>query len=324
MNKKIIVWGFPMVYPLKNTISYVWNSFYRAFKYLECEVYWFDNNNFPKDFDFSNCIFLAEGYDDSNIPLNNSSIYFVHCAYNPQKYIGNVKKFIDVRYNLLEINHPNYIYKLDKEKTTLLDKGCYYEPSTNQVIHFKNGKVEYDIQDFDKIYLSWATNLMPNEINEEDVYRKRGDSVLFLGTLTQDGEYANVDLINRFADECRKNGIKFKINNFYDNQLTEEDYIELSKKSLLGFDIRCSAHVKWGHIPCRLFKNISYGHLGMTNALEAYKELDGHCIYSPSPEGMFYDVMAKKDDYSFIKDGLNYVKSNHTYVNRVKSMLKII
>ena len=44
---KIIIWGF---YPengvLQNTISYVWNSFYTAFKYLGHEVYWFPNNKY--------------------------------------------------------------------------------------------------------------------------------------------------------------------------------------------------------------------------------------------------------------------------------------
>jgi hypothetical protein len=30
--------------------------------------------------------------------------------------------------------------------------------------------LSYQIEDFDKIYIGWATNLMPNEINEEDVY----------------------------------------------------------------------------------------------------------------------------------------------------------
>jgi hypothetical protein len=100
---KIIIWGF---YPengvLQNTISYVWNSFYNAFKYLGYEVYWFPNQK-NEDFDFSNCIFIAEAYDDSEIPLNKTSTYFVHCAYNPAKYVGKVGKFIDMRYNLKKI-----------------------------------------------------------------------------------------------------------------------------------------------------------------------------------------------------------------------------
>ena len=320
---KIIIWGFyPKNGVLQNTISYVWNSFYNAFKYLGYEVYWFPNQKI-ENFDFSNCIFISEGYDDSEIPLDKTSTYFVHCAYNPEKYLGKVRKFIDMRYNLKKIDHPNYVYELDKEKTKM-DIGCYYEPSTNQVIDFKNGKVSYRIDDFDKIYIGWATNLMPNEINEDDVYYPRSNKVYFLGSLSSDGKYANIPLIEEFARECQKNNIEFALNNFSANQLTEEDYIRLCKESLLGFDIRCQADVEWGRISCRLYKNMSYGHLGMTNCYEAYKELDEHCIYNESSSGLFYDAIAKKDDYEFIKKGVNYIKKYHTYVNRVKSMMKVI
>lgn len=320
---KIVIWGF---YPengvLKNTISYVWNSFYNAFKYLEYDVYWFPNKKID-NFDFSNCIFIAEGYDDSEIPLNKTSTYFVHCAYNPAKYVGNVRKFIDMRYNLKKIDHPNYVYELDKEKTKM-DKGCYYEPSTNQIVDFKNGRVNYRIDDFDKVYIGWATNLMPNEINEDDVYFPRSNKVYFLGSLSSDGRYSNIHLIEEFAKECRKNEIEFVVNNFSNNQLSEDDYISLCKESLLGFDIRCQADVEWGRISCRLYKNMSYGHLGMTNCYEAYKELDEHCIYNESASQLFYDAMSKKDDFEFIKKGVNYIKEYHTYVNRVQSLMKVI
>jgi hypothetical protein len=320
---KIIIWGF---YPengvLKNTISYVWNSFYNAFKYLGHDVYWFPNEKID-NFDFSDCIFIAEGYDDSEIPLNKTSTYFVHCAYNPAKYVGNVRKFVDMRYNLKKIDHPNYVYELDREKTKM-DKGCYYEPSTNQVIDFKNGRVNYRIDDFDKVYIGWATNLMPNEIDENDVYYPRSNKVYFLGSISNDGKYSNIHLINEFANECKKNGIEFVLNNFSNNQLSEEDYIRLSKESLLGFDIRCQADVEWGRISCRLYKNMSYGHLGMTNCYEAYKELDEYCLYKESPSELFHTAMEKKNDYEFIKQSVNYIKEYHTYVNRVQSLIKVI
>ena len=320
---KIIIWGFyPKNGVLQNTISYVWNSFYNAFKYLGYEVYWFPNQKID-NFDFSNCVFISEGYDDSEIPLDKTSTYFVHCAYNPEKYVGKVRKFIDMRYNLKKIDHPNYVYELDKENTKM-DIGCYYEPSTNQVIDFKNGKVSYRIDDFDKIYIGWATNLMPNEINEDDVYCARSNKVYFLGSLSSDGKYSNIHLIEEFAKECHKNKIEFVVNNFSNNQLSEDDYIDLCKESLLGFDIRCQADVEWGRISCRLYKNMSYGHLGMTNCYEAYKELDEHCIYNQSASQLFYNAMSKKDDFEFIKKGVNYIKEHHTYVNRVKSMIKVV
>jgi hypothetical protein len=165
---------------------------------------------------------------------------------------------------------------------------------------------------------------MPNEINENDVHLERENRVYFLGTLSDDGDYSNVNLIDEFSTECRKNNIEFVINNFYNRQLSDSEYIKMCKSSLLGFDLRCKAHVDWGHIPCRIYKNISYGHLGMTNSQEVFKELDGNCVFNPNVSELFYDCMSKKDDYKFIKNSLLYVKENHTYVNRVQSMLRIL
>lgn len=323
-NYKVIVWGFkPKNGYVDNTISYVWESFYNAFVYMGFETYWFPDEEIT-GFDFSNCIFLVEAYQDNFIPLNKTSVYFVHCAYNPAKYVNNVAKFIDMRYNLNKIDHPNYKYEINKNEIDKLGKSVYYEKSTDKVIRLVNGKVDYNIDDFDKIYMSWATNLMPNQIKEDDIYLERENKVYFLGTLSNDGDYANVNLINEFSQECVRNNIEFIVNNFYNRQLSDDEYVQLCKKSLLGFDLRCKAHVDWGHIPCRIYKNISYGHLGMTNSPEVFNELEGHCVFNSNVSELFYDCMSKKNDYEFIRQSLIYVRDNHTYVNRVQSMLMIL
>ena len=71
-NTKIVIWGYP---EHSHTHSYIHLGFYRAFKYLGFDVYWFDDDNYPTSFNFSNCIFLTEGFADRNIPLNKTSIY---------------------------------------------------------------------------------------------------------------------------------------------------------------------------------------------------------------------------------------------------------
>jgi len=323
-KQKVIIWGFyPKDGVIQNTISYVWNSFANAFIKLGYDVYWFPNEK-VEGFDFTDCIFIAEGWDDSEIPLEKTSTYIVHCAWNPAKYIGNVGRFIDMRYNLKKMDHPNYIFELDKDKATKVGKACYLEESTNQVIDFKNGKVEYRIDDFDKVYICWATDLMPEEINEQDIYYPRSDTIWFLGSLSNDGKYANIPLIKEFGAECEKNGVKFAVNNFYNRQLSVEEYIQLSKESLLGPDLRCELNVEWGYIPCRVFKNMSYGHLGLTNCPETVRELEGHVKFAETPAGVFHEGMKYKDDYKFIKDGLNYIKDHHTYINRAQSLLEVV
>jgi hypothetical protein len=288
------------------------------------DTYWFENKPPDNDFDFSNCIFWAEGYDDSFIPLNKSSIYYVHCAYDPQKYVGNVGRFVDVRYNAISVNHPNYIYKLDKKNTPQINRGCYYQQSTNRVVDFENGKCKYRIDDFDKLYMGWATNLLPHEFKEEDVYFPRENIVYFLGTLSSDGAHSNVEEINQFALECEKNGVLFKFNDFYSNPLNEESYIEYSKRSLMGFDVRSKNMIEWGHVPCRVYKNMSYGHLGMTNSHEVYNELEGNLVYNSNITQLYYDVENKLHDYGFIINAQNYIKDYHTYVNRARAMLEIL
>jgi len=71
---KIVIWGHPLY---SHTHSYVHSSYYKAASHMGHEVYWFHDKDYPKDFDYSNCVFITEGFADNNIPLNSSSTYFV-------------------------------------------------------------------------------------------------------------------------------------------------------------------------------------------------------------------------------------------------------
>ena len=63
---KVVIWGFPLH---SHTHSYIHYGWYKGFKHLGYDTYWFDDTNYPSDFDYSNCLFLTEGYADNNIPI---------------------------------------------------------------------------------------------------------------------------------------------------------------------------------------------------------------------------------------------------------------
>ena len=88
---KIVIWGYPLH---THTHSYIHNSFKKAFEYLGHEVHWFHDGDYPEDFDYDDCVFLTEGFADKNIPLRETSTYFVHVCVNPKKYLGKVKKLL--------------------------------------------------------------------------------------------------------------------------------------------------------------------------------------------------------------------------------------
>lgn len=324
---KVVVWGFKPnqqgIY--KNTVGYVWNGFYRGFKSLGFETYWFSDDDYDPTFDYSNCIFIVEAWDSNNIPINSDSIYYVHCAYDPSKYVGKVKKFIDLRYNLKSMNHPNYVFSRDKKDDVKLGPCCYLQPSTNQTVHLKNGHVDYQIEDFDKIYISWATDLLPEEMNENDIYLERENLIVFLGTIYYD-EYTNVPELEEFSSACQQNNIGFLVNpySYGADQILQEDYIKNYKRSLFGIDLRGKNNRETGYIPCRVFKNASYGLLSATNSEEVYNEMEGHCVYNFSVTQLFYDAMKERTNLTFITNSFYYVKENHTYINRCSDMLKIL
>jgi hypothetical protein len=317
---KVIIWGHPLH---SHTHSYIHEAYYRAFKYLGYDVYWFDDNDYPEDFDYEYSLFIGEGFADKNIPINKSSCYCIMYCPSPKKY-QNVGRYIDIRMAAVDFKDHIQEYTLDESNVVKVGPACYFEEKTNNTIEIINDYVDYEIEDFDKFYVSWATNLLPHEINEEDIYHERENKIYYLGTISSHGVCENYSNFIPFIEACQKNNIEFIHNNFWSNPLTNEKVIELTKKSLLGIDIRGPQHIKQKLLTCRVFKNISYGHLGLTNSKEIYNEMDGNCVYNPDTMQLFYDGIQNKKNYKLIKSGLTFVKENHTYINRVNSLLKIL
>ena len=133
MFDKVIIWGHKLH---THTHSYIHYGFFNAFKYLNFDVYWFDDDDDFKNFNFDNCLFITEGQVDKNIPINNNSIYILHNC-NIGKY-----RNIDKKYNLQVITKS----ALDRYNFTKINKYCYY--SNNLLM------------------MCWATDLLPNEIDE--------------------------------------------------------------------------------------------------------------------------------------------------------------
>ena len=318
---KIIIWGYPLY---SHTHSYIHAAFYKAFKHLGYDTYWFHDEDYPEDFDWNECLFWTEGFADKNIPLNKTSTYFVHVCPNPNKYLGKVKRFVDVRYNHLWHNDPTYSYVLDKSKVEKIGPCCYFKKKTNHRVQILNDYHQYWTDDFDKFYVTWATNLLPDEFNFEDIYYPRENKIYFSGNISRYGRCENLSTFKPFIEECVKNGIEFIHNDPFSNPLSNDQVIERTKKSILGVDIRGPEHLRNGYVPCRVFKSISWGHLGTTNSQEVYKELEGHCLLQEDTKQLFYDAMKNKTDYKFIKDAMMYVQEKHTYVNRVQSIMSLL
>lgn len=328
-KQKIIIWGYPLH---SHTHSYIHGAWYKTFKHLGYETYWFDDKSYPKDFDYSNSIFITEGYADNNIPINKSSTYFVHICINPEKYLSVGARLIDIRFNVSEINDCNYSIEVDKNKLNKIDSVSFYEPNADDSV--LSDKYKKGIKNYEALYLSWATDLLPHEFNFEDVHIQRDETVYWIGSVAQ----SNINEINTFIQSLYRNGIAFHHNDPWSAPLSWEDAKKYVQKSFIAPDLRGSAnravingkidtgsnHKKIGYIPCRIFKNISYGQLGITNSKAVYELFDGNVIYSDNEAEIFSLALPRINDHEYIKNQMKFVQENHTYLNRVESLLRVV
>jgi hypothetical protein len=326
---KVIVWGFPLH---THTHSYIHHGWVKAFTAMGYETHWFSDDNFPIDFDYNNCLFITEGYADNNIPIMETSTYFVHIARKPEVYIGNVKRFVEIRYLVDSIKDCNYNYVLDKSKCAKISDCTYYEKLSNNggiaKHHYNPTPMEYEC-----IYTCWATDLLPEEIKEEYITYPKENKIYWFGS----ANHENTREIALFFKECIQNGIQIEVNNPWTNPLPFELVQEETMKSIMSPDFRSSGdpnkialgetgtcHKQNGYIACRLFKSISYGHLGITNSKHAYELLEKKVIYNDDESQLFYDAIPHLINHDLIKEQMKIVREKHTYLNRIQDLFKAL
>lgn len=330
--KNIIIWGYPLHTHTHSYIHYCW---VKTFKFLNCVTYWFDDDNFQKDLDYNNSLFITEGYVDKNIPILESCTYFVHMCINPLKYLNIGARLIDIRFNINEINDININFKLDdgSHNIELLSEFTKYELITSDKhMGFVNENKKIKNTNYEAIYLYWATDLLPHEFDYSKITINRENIIYYVGSSVTNN-------CNIFIKEAQKHRIKFVHINPWKNPISFEENRQLIEKSFLAPDFRPSStqkdidmygikngknHIENGYVPCRVFKNISYGQLGITDSLNVKKLFGEHVEYSSDISELFDKSLKNIINYDKIKNAMDYVKNNHTYLHRVRDLLRAI
>jgi hypothetical protein len=296
VNKKIVIWGHPLH---SHTHSYIHYGFYRACKSIGYDVEWLDDKS--ENVDLSDSIVITSNGVIQNLPFVDSSTYFIHNLTDdfekPER--DNVHNFF--------VYHTGYSKPMSKLEK--IDDYSWYDPQTRTPV------------------IMWATDLLPEEIKEPVLYNESLTSNNFVGTIQGN------NLIT-FAKIGAKRGKDFNnyggYTGFPDNDGNEfysnENNIRAIQDSYLSFDIREDFHLKNGYIPCRVFKNISYGKWTGTNATNA-ENFFGDKITVGSELETLYDNLeadSRNATYEKVQDAMNFVRDNHTYINRINSLFSIL
>jgi hypothetical protein len=137
-----------------------------------------------------------------------------------------------------------------------------------------------------------------------------------------EGKFGNKEQLMPFIQACKENGIAFTVKHYVPSD---------EHKKIIGSSFMAPAIVgKWqeeqGYIPCRIFKNISYGKMGVTNSRHVFELFEQKIVYNPDTYQLFYDAKTKLETMRLdeLYELMDFVKLKHTYLNRIATLLDFL
>lgn len=297
--KKVVIWGHKLH---SHSHSYIHWGLFKAFQHLGYQTYWFDNKDNVRSVDFCDSLFITEGQVDLRVPLRNDCRYILHNC-SAEKY----KKLIE-RGNCLILQ----VYGKRFEGAQKIDDCTLWD------------------QDKKTIYMPWATDLLPHEIDQ--VKQKistieKQPVAYYVGYVNDDAKFGNQNKIMPFAKACNENNIEFKyFKGYLVKPVGMADNMHLIQASIMAPAIQGQWQCDIGYIPCRIFKNISYGQLGITNSKAVYDLFKSKIVYNPDTYQLFYDAKKRMETLTQeeLFEVMDFVKEKHTYINRVEFLLEYL
>jgi hypothetical protein len=302
---QVVLWGHKLRSHKHSDIHY---GFFKAFEYLGYKTLWLDNETDIGSIDFYRSLFITEGEVDKKIPIVDNCYYILHNC-NMDKY---KRHDIRIRILILEVYTKECIIRNLKK----LENYIYYEPKSEE-------------NEYAKVYMPWATDLLPYEIDknmkniDKNVLEKKTNIINFVGMGMITDDLIIIKLFCTFNNLLLNAIDDFSSNN---NETKEE---ELIQNSYIAPVIQTDYQIEKGYIPSIIFKNISYGKMGITNNITIAELFNGNIIYNQDilktlELGIEFENNENKYKKYKLLYLMEYVKMKHTYINRIRVLLNCL
>ncbi|MDD2505651.1 MAG: hypothetical protein PHF21_05255 [Bacilli bacterium] len=297
---KIVIWGFKRRW---HTQRFIFQAYYKTLKNLGVPVIWVeDDKRGVRYIEKNDLIISASGaygrmvpekktFEDYNMPVRDDVYYCLH---------GENDFFRE---------------KLDRNKTLNL----YYYSDEARKFERINEAVYYDSESR-SLYQPWGTDLLPDNFLKP-VFRKNR-FIFWVGSIWNDkNNHGNVEEINKFVGLCKKNKLKFIQIRFVPNFINRL-FVRLSR---IAPAIGGKMQVEVNYLPCRMFKNISYGQLGFSN-IKKFNDIFKDCnIYDEDMDVMIKKVLSlKKEEYIEIVKKQQVICRKYTIAENLNNIFKYI
>lgn len=295
---RIIIWGLKKKY---HTHRYIHKAFYENVKKLGYEVIWLeDEKNNAKIIKTGDLVISAEvvgkmvpekfKFEDYYLPVVEGVYYCLH----------NYKDVFTEKIN------NSYLLKL-QVYSVLAEKS-----------DIKLGPVTYFDTKSKTLYQPWGTDLLLEEF-KKPVFSK-SKFVFWVGSVWNNAlNQGNLEEILKLKKALGKNNLKFIKVRFVPNFLNTF----LIRYSRIAPAIAGLYQVENNYLPCRMFKNISYGQLGFSNVEKFNDILKDANIYSENIDEMVGNILKLcESDYKNIVIKQQEIVKDYTYKTALENIFK--
>ncbi|MHB1834115.1 MAG: hypothetical protein ACYCXW_04035 [Solirubrobacteraceae bacterium] len=307
--KRVVIWGHPIH---SHTHSYVHEGFARAFRWLGADTLWTDDRRALGHLDLAGTLFLTEGQAFDGMPLRRDCRYVLHNV-SGERYAEVADRAL-----LLQVHEVTVRSRCAAgAPIEKLDEYTFLERPNGAPV---------------TLHQPWATDLLPDEFDFEVRFpepwprsrarawlrvRRTGlPSAMWVGTIGG-GQYGNVDELEGFRRGCADGGVRFVHRAGVDRQ----QHLALIRSSLLAPTIVGRWQLEHGYLPCRIFKNISYGRLGITNSPWVQAIFDCDILYRSDTEELFWSATNFVRERPMLVAQMNEVQARHTFVDRIERIV---
>src|SRR3989344_337623 len=295
--KQVVIWGAKL---FDGTHSYIHYGIFRGLTKLGVPVQWMDSTDLENMTFTSESIVITEAQVEEALPLSTNNFYLLHSS-------------SAFKYQRAKV--PHAWFKVLLPGKTLDDDGIPI-----------NGSLYYASKTNPYFYMPWATDILSEEVlvnmlslNTIRAMRNPKE-VHYVGTIW-DGIYGNYPEIIEFRSACYVAGIDYKMY----QRLTMPQTVSIIRSSLLAPAIQGHWQIENHYIPCRIMKNISYGHVGITNSKSVYEYFDRHSslLYEPNAALILEKGKSHSDKVSSSEMAtlMDTIRHYHTYEHRMTALL---
>jgi hypothetical protein len=238
-------------------------------------------------------------------------------------------KMVPEKLSLADYNLPirsDVYYCLHAENDYFIEK---IDPSKRLILKFYNNDAEkfeklYEAVHFDRatktLYQPWGTNLLPHQFAKPIFSRSK--FVFWIGSVWKGKKNeGNITEIGKLVHILKEKNLWFRQLRFIPDSWNEF-FIRHSK---LAPAVGGAIQVETNYLPCRMFKNISYGQLGFSN-IKKFNDIFKECtVYDETMSVMIDNVLAlSKDQYIKMVDMQQKICQQYTIAHNLNNVFTYI